>query len=340
MQRKSFLQLASMGMLPLGLLAAKDNNSNRNRIKIPTYLQKGDTIGICCPSGYSTMADIQQSIIQIESWGYQIKLGQTIGKRDFTFGGTDAERAADFQQMMDDDSVKAIMCATGGYGAVRIIDQLDFSRFKKNPKWIIGFSDITVLHSHLHQVVHTASLHSKMCGSFPKDWTTADEVQINTILSVKKALEGELIYYPIVPNINNRTGSAEGVLIGGNLKILENMSGSVSSINTEGKILFLEDVSEPLYNIDRMFCNLLRAGKLAKLKGLIIGGFTSIKPDTPDSPFGRDIITIVKEKVDHFNYPVCFDFPVGHQKNNYALKCGIEHRLAITADNVSLQEIN
>jgi muramoyltetrapeptide carboxypeptidase len=179
-----------------------------------------------------------------------------------------------------------------------------------------------------------------MCGSFPKDWTTADEVQINTILSVKKALEGEKIFYPIVPNINNRTGSAEGVLVGGNLKILENMSGSISSINTDGKILFVEDVSEPLYNIDRMFCNLLRAGKLAKLKGLIIGGFTSIKPDTPDSPFGRDIITIVKEKVDQFNYPVCFDFPVGHQKNNFALKCGLIHRLSVEQDTVSLQEIN
>ncbi len=340
MQRKSFLQLASLGLLPLGSLAATETNSNRNRIKIPPYLQKGDTIGICCPSGFSTMADIQQSINQMESWGYQIKLGQTIGKRDFTFGGTDAERAKDFQEMMDDASVKAIMCATGGYGAVRIVDLLDFSTFKKNPKWVIGFSDITVLHSHLHQVVNTASLHSKMCGSFPKDWATADEVQINTILSVKKALEGEKIFYPIVPNINNRIGSAEGILVGGNLKIWENMSGSVSSINTEGKILFLEDVSEPLYNIDRMFCNLLRAGKLAKLKGLIIGGFTSIKPDTPDSPFGRDIVTIVKEKVDQFNYPVCFDFPVGHQKSNYALKCGIAHRLTVGQDAASLQEIN
>jgi muramoyltetrapeptide carboxypeptidase len=340
MQRKSFLQLASMGMLPFGSFAAKENNSNRNRIKIPPYLKKGDSIGICCPSGYSTMADIQQSIIQIESWGYQVKLGQTIGKRDFTFGGTDAERAADFQQMMDDDSVKAIMCATGGYGAVRMVDMLNFARFKKKPKWIIGFSDITVLHCHLNQVVHTASLHSKMCGSFPKDWAIADEIQVNTILSIKRALEGEKIVYPIISNTNNRIGEAEGVLVGGNLKILENMSGSISSINTDGKILFVEDVSEPLYNIDRMLCNLLRAGKLTKLKGLIIGGFTSIKPDTPDSPFGRDIITIVKEKVDQFNYPVCFDFPVGHQKNNFALKCGLVHRLTVGQDAVSLQEIN
>ncbi len=340
MQRKSFLQLASLGLLPLPAFSGKENSLNSRKIKLPAYLQKGDIIGICCPSGFSTMADIEQSIIQMESWGYQIKLGQSIGKRDFTFGGTDAERAADFQQMMDDDSVKAIMCATGGYGAVRIIDLLDFSIFKKNPKWVIGFSDITVLHSHLQQVVNTASLHSKMCGSFPKDWATADEIQINTILSIKKALEGELIYYPIIPNSNNRIGSSEGILVGGNLKILENMSGSISSIDTDGKILFVEDVSEPLYNIDRMFCNLLRAGKLGKLKGLIIGGFTSIKPDTPDAPFGRDIYTIVKEKVGQFNYPVCFDFPVGHQKNNFALKCGLQHRLSVEQDKVSLQEIN
>ena len=338
MKRQSFLQLAGMGLIALPSLAETASSKTR-KIKIPPNLQKGDTIGICCPSGFSTMEDIQQSIILMEAWGYSIKLGQTIGKRDFTFGGTDEERAADFQQMMDDDSVKAIMCATGGYGAVRLVDKLDFSRFKKNPKWIIGFSDITVLHSHLHQVVHVASLHSKMCGSFPKDWATADELQMNTILSINNALKGEIIQYPIVPNAHNKLGVSNGILVGGNLKILENMSGSVSSINTDGKILFVEDVSEPLYNIDRMFCNLLRAGKLAKLKGLLIGGFTSIKPDMPDSPFGRDIITIVKEKVDQFNYPICFDFPVGHQKNNYALKCGMPHHLSVEQDIVSLQEI-
>ena len=258
---------------------------------------------------------------------------------DHTFGGTDVERAQDFQQMMDDPDIKAILCATGGYGAVRMVDLLNFNSFKQSPKWVIGFSDITVLHSHLHQVVHVASLHSKMCGSFPKEWATADEVQQASILSIKDALEGKKISYPSIPIEHNRIGSAKGLLVGGNLKILENLNGSASMINTDRKILFLEDVGEPLYNIDRMFCNLLRSGKLAKLSGLIVGGFSNIKVDNPAVPFGRDIYTIVKEKVAAFNYPVCFDFPVGHIKNNFALKCGLPHELIVENSLVQLTEI-
>jgi muramoyltetrapeptide carboxypeptidase len=340
MQRKSFLQLAGLGLLPLSGFSNSSNSRRPHRITIPPYLQKGDTIGIVCPSGFSTMEDIQSSITQIESWGYKIHIGNTVGKRDNTFGGTDEDRRADFQLMLDDDTIKAILCATGGYGAVRIIDLIDFKSFKKNPKWVIGFSDITVLHSHIHQVYRTATLHSKMSGSFPKDWSTADAIQIETINSIKKALEGEKIMYPIIPNFNNKIGKAEGILVGGNLKILENMSGSVSSIDTVGKILFVEDVGEPLYNIDRMFCNLNRSGKLNQLKALIVGSFTNIKPDNLDSPFGRDIYQIIKERTAGFDYPICFDFPVGHQKNNFALKCGIKHRLDVKIDAVSLNEIS
>ena len=340
MQRKSFLQLAGLGLLPLSGFSSSNDSKKSHKITIPPYLQKGDTIGIVCPSGYSTMEDIQSSITQIESWGYKIIIGNTVGKRDNTFGGTDEERRADFQSMLDDDSIKAILCATGGYGAVRIIDLLNFESLKKNPKWVIGFSDITVLHSHIHQVYHTATLHSKMCGSFPKDWAIAEPIQIESINSIRKALEGEKIQYPILLNLNNKIGAAEGVLVGGNLKILENMSGSISSIDTAGKILFVEDVGEPLYNIDRMFCNLLRSGKLNQLKGLIVGSFTNFKPDTPDSPFGRDIYQIVKERTAGFDYPICFDFPVGHQKSNFALKCGIKHQLDVQKDSVTFNEIN
>ncbi len=343
MERKSFLQLAGLGLLPLPAFSASTPTDTvavkGRRMKVPEYLKPGDTIGITSPSGFSTAEDILSSVQLIQSWGYKIKVGNTIGKRDFTFGGTDAERAADFQSMLDDDEVKAILCATGGYGAVRIIDLLNFSRFRKNPKWVIGFSDITVLHSHLHQQCHVASLHSKMCGSFPKDWATADQVQIDSILSIKTALEGGQVVYPSVVMVQNKTGVADGILVGGNLKILENMSGSVSAMDTNGKILFIEDVGEPLYNIDRMLCNLHRSGKLAKLKGLIVGGFTNIKPDSPDSPFGRDIYRIVQERTAAFDYPVCFDFPVGHQKNNFALKCGVQHRLSVEQNQVTLQEI-
>lgn len=332
------MQLAGMGLLAIPALANAAGNRNK-KIKRPPYLQPGNTIGITCPAGFALLETIQPSINLIQSWGYKIQLGNTIGKTDHTFGGNDAERAADFQQMMDDPNINAILCATGGYGAVRMVDLLDFKKFKQSPKWVIGFSDITVLHSHLHQVVHVASLHSKMCGSFPKDWTTADEVQQASILSIKDAIEGKKISYPSTPVEHNRMGTAKGLLVGGNLKILENLNGSASMINTDGKILFVEDVGEPLYNIDRMFCNLLRSGKLAKLSGLIVGGFSNIKVDNPAVPFGRDIYTIVKEKVADFNYPVCFDFPVGHIKNNFALKCGVSHELVVENNLVQLTEV-
>ncbi len=338
MKRQSFLQLAGMGLMSMPALASAASNRSR-KIKVPPYLQPGDTIGITCPAGFSLLETIQPSIDLIKSWGYQIQLGNTVGKTDHTFGGTDAERAQDFQQMMDDPNIKAILCATGGYGAVRMVDLLNFKKFKQSPKWVIGFSDITVLHSHLHQVVHIASLHSKMCGSFPKDWATADAIQQASILSIKEALEGKKVNYPSIPVEHNRTGTAQGILVGGNLKILENLNGSASMLNTDGKILFVEDVGEPLYNIDRMFCNLLRSGKLSNLKALIVGGFSNIKADNPAVPFGRDIYTIVKEKVAAFDYPVCFDFPVGHIKNNFALKCGLPHQLVVNNHTVQLTEV-
>ncbi|WP_438946194.1 S66 peptidase family protein [Sediminibacterium sp.] len=343
MKRNSFLQMAGMGLLSMPLMAAPlsaiASERSARKIRQPRYLQPGDTIGITCPAGFALEETIQPCKIILESWGYKVRLGETVGKTDHTFGGTDAERATDFQRMMDDPEIHAILCATGGYGTVRIIDQLNFSYFRKHPKWIIGFSDITVLHSHLHQVVGMASIHAKMCGSFPKDWEQADEIQKATILSIKDALEGRKVNYPAPTATANRYGMAEGKIIGGNLKILENLNGSASMIQTKGKILVLEDVGEPLYNIDRMFCNLLRSGKLDQLSGLIIGGFTNIKVDNPAVPFGRDIYTIVQEKISTFNYPVCFDFPVGHIKNNFALKMGMPHRLTVSPEKVELQEI-
>jgi muramoyltetrapeptide carboxypeptidase len=337
MERKSFIQLSSLGLIPLAFKASA--HSKKNKLTIPPDLKAGDTIGIVCPAGFATKEDVAPAVFQLQQWGFTVILGETVGKRNNTFGGTDEERAKDFQAMLDNEAIKAIMCATGGYGSVRMIDLLDFTNFKKKPKWIIGFSDITVFHAHLNRVCKTASIHSKMCGSFPKDISGADPVQMAALDTIRKALLGEPLYYSIASSTFNRVGEAKGELIGGNLKILENMSGSISSPDTAGKILFVEDVSEPLYNIDRMFCNLLRSGKLNKLKGLIVGSFTSIKPDTPDSPFGKDVYSIVMEKVGAFNYPVCFDFPVGHQKNNVALKCGVQHQLVVTQEQSSLTEI-
>ena len=305
---------------------------------IPSYLKKNDTIGITSPAGYVTLEELQPAVQLMQSWGYQVKIGETIGKKDYTFGGTDEERAGDFQQMLDDRNIKAIMCARGGYGAVRIIDKLKWNKFKTNPKWIIGFSDITVFHSHLNKNAGIASIHSKMCNSFPGDWSKAEPVQVETILSIQKALGGDRMEYRCDFNERNRPGTTTGVLVGGNLKTLESLAASGSDINTSGKILFVEDTGEYMYSIDRMFWNLKRSGKLSNLKGLIVGGF-KVKIDEGDDEFGRTLQDVVLEKTREYNYPVCFDFPVGHQKNNFALKCGIKHRLEVQRPQCILTEI-
>lgn len=342
MDRKHFFSslLAAGTMLPSlpGMAADTNDEDISKKVIIPPYLKQGDMIGITCPAGYILQKDIEPAMEQMKSWGFTIKVGDTVGKRNFTFGGSDADRAADFQQMMDNPAVKAIMCARGGYGFVRIVDRLDFTKLAAKPKWIIGFSDITVLHGHLNRNYGIASIHSKMCNSFPDDWSKADPLQMDTILSIKRALTGETIQYTTLPSAFNRTGTATGVLVGGNLKMIETLAGSKSDLQTAGKILFVEDTGEYLYSIDRMFWNLLRTGKLQGLKGLIIGGF-KVKPDDPGEEFGRALQDIVWEKVKDFSYPVCFDFPVGHQKNNFALKCGVVHKLTVSPEAVTLNEM-
>lgn len=340
MNRKHFLGAA--GTLLAGTILsapqadAKLYMADKPIYKRPPYLQPGDTIGITSPAGYITLEEIQPAVQVMQSWGYTIKIGDTIGKRDFTFGGTDVERTSDLQQMLDNPSIKAIMCARGGYGSVRIVDAIDWTVFKKRPKWVIGFSDITVLLNQVHNF-HIAGIHSKMCNSFPDDWATAEPIQVTTINSIHEALMGNKMQYSAVPNIYNKSGVAEGILVGGNLKTIESLTGSASDINTAGKILFVEDTGEYLYSIDRMFWNLKRTGKLSKLKALIVGGFR-IKPDDPGEEFGKTVEKIVLEKVTEYNYPICFDFPVGHQRANFALKCGVQHRLTVQPDIVTLNE--
>jgi muramoyltetrapeptide carboxypeptidase len=303
----------------------------------PPYLKPGDTIGITSPAGFILIEDIQSSINKLQEWGFNVAIGNSIGKKDFTFGGTDAERLADLQQMMDDKNIKAILCARGGYGSIRFIDLLNLTTFNKHPKWIIGFSDVTVLHSHINSNTHIASIHSKMCNSFPVNWNMAEPIQKETIESIRQCLAGEKMLYKTIPNSNNKLGNASGQLVGGNLKTLESLAGSCSDINTKNKILFVEDTGEYLYSIDRMFWNLKRSGKLSQLKGLIIGGF-KIKKDDAGEEFGKTLEEIVLEKVKEYSYPVCFDFPVGHQVNNYALKCGVVHHLMVDVTAATLSE--
>src|SRR4030095_2509738 len=340
MKRKRFIQ-SSIGAFTASFLPALPKSST-NEVETlfisPPVLKAGDIIGITAPAGYITTEEIRSAVQKMESWGYKITVGETVNKRDFTFGGTDEERAKDLQQMLDDPKVKAIMCARGGYGVVRIIDKLNWDKFKVKPKWIIGFSDVTVLHSHLNKNFGIASIHSKMCNSFPDDWNLAEPIQIETIESIQLALSGQKMKYTVIPNPQNKLGAADGVLIGGNLKMLETLAGTRSDINTAGKILFVEDTGEYMYSVDRMFWNLKRTGKLSQLKGLIIGGF-KIKVDEESDDFGRTLQDVVLEKIKAYHYPVCFDFPVGHQKNNYALKCGVKHRLEVKNESVSLKEI-
>ena len=291
-------------------------------IKIPPYLRKGDTIGIVCPSGYMPADKAQTCIKVLQEWGYQVKIGKTLGHQFHYFSGTDQERLEDLQKMLDDTTVKAILCGRGGYGMSRIIDLLDFKIFKKNPKWIIGYSDITLLHAHLYTQLKTASLHSPMAAAF-----NDGEFENEYIQSLKKILKGGSYKYRSTAHPLNQFGTGSGELVGGNLSLLAHMIGSRSAFNFNKKILFIEDIGEYIYNIDRMMIQLERSGALQNLTGLIIGGFTDMK-DTV-IPFGATITQVIHERVKKYQYPICFDFPVSHSRENYPLKVGVKHELKV-----------
>ena len=303
-------------------------------IKTPPYLKKGDTIGITCPAGYMAVGKVQTCIDALQQWGYKVITGKTVGGKSANyFSGTDEERLAELQQMLDDKNINAILCGRGGYGIGRIVEQIDFKKFKKYPKWIIGFSDITILHSHIHTNYGTATLHAPMAAAFNREGYKNEYVQ-----SLKKVLTGKRIKYSCNTNALNRKGEARGQLTGGNLSLLAHITGTSSDIKTKGKILFIEEVGEYLYNADRMLYQLKRSGKLDKLAGLIIGGFTDMK-DT-ERPFGKTVYEIIADMVKSYNYPVCMGFPVGHGKENYALKAGMVYRLNVTPKKVVLEELH
>lgn len=301
-------------------------------IKIPPYLKTGDTVGFVCPSGFMSSEKVATSIKVFQEWGYNVKIGNTVGGNSNNyFSGTDEERFSDLQKMLDDDSVNAIFCARGGYGLSRIIDKLDFTKFIQTPKWIIGFSDITILHAHIYSNYKIATLHAPMASAFADGQNKNEFVQ-----SLRKALCGEELNYKTIANEYNNNGEAVGELVGGNLALLTHLVGTPSEFDTKGKILFLEDVGEYLYNIDRMLMQLKRSNKLKDLAGLIIGGFTDCK-DT-ERPFGKSVYEIIKDVVKEYNYPVCFDFPVSHDTKNYALKIGVKYKLKIEKS-VTIEEI-
>lgn len=302
-------------------------------VRVPPALKKGDTIGIVCPAGFMPLEKTDQCIASLQQWGFRVKMGKTPGHQFHYFSGTDEERLADLQQMLDDDTVQAVLCGRGGYGMSRIIDQLQWNKFREQPKWVIGYSDITLLHSHLYANLQIASLHSPMAGAF-NDSTGENDIYLD---SIRKAICGETMQYSCQLHPMNKQGVATGPLTGGNLSLLAHQVGSASDFDTKGHLLFVEDVGEYIYNIDRMWIQLKRSGKLDQLAGLIVGSFSDTKDTTV--PFGREVYDIILEQVKDYAYPVCFGFPVGHVHENFALKSGVAHHLAIQSGGVTLTEL-
>ncbi len=301
-------------------------------ITIPPYLKKDDTIGILCPAGFMPYEKAQTAINVLQKWGHKIKTGSTLGSQFNYFSGTDEQRLNDLQQMLDDESIKAIFCARGGYGIGRIIDKLNFKKFKKYPKWIIGFSDVTLLHFHIYAKYKVASLHAPMAAAFNDHGYKNIYVQ-----SLQRALSGLKANYECEQHPFNKNGSTTGRLIGGNLSLITHLIGTSSNINTKNKILFIEDTGEYIYNIDRMLYQLKRNAKLEKLAGLVVGGFTEMKDTT--IPYGQSAEEVIRDIIKEYDYPVCYNFPVSHNIENYALKIGGKYELAVGKKSTILREL-
>jgi len=300
---------------------------------LPPFLQKGDTIGICAPARKVSKEDIADCIIWLKSKGFKVLESENLYSEYNQFSGNDAQRAEDFQAMMDHPEVKAVLSARGGYGCVRFIDQLDFTNFKKSPKWLIGFSDLTVMHSHVHSQLNVATLHAAMAYGL-----TGERRQEESAEALITLLMGKPMNYRINADPNNeeftRIGKTTGTLIGGNLSLIYSLSGTASDIDTRGKILFIEDLDEYLYHIDRMMMQLKRSGKLSELKGLIVGGMNDMRDNT--IPFGKSAVEIIAEAVEEYNYPVCFGFPSGHIPKNLPLILGGEITLEVSAKTINI----
>ena len=278
---------------------------------IPPYLKKGDTIAIVATARKNIEDNLQPAISWLHHWGLEVVIGKTIGLDHNQLAGTDEERAADFQKQLDNPNIKAIWCVRGGYGTVRMIDLLDWTKFKQNPKWIVGFSDVTVIHSHLNNLGF-ASIH----GIMPVSSKATEEAKE----SLRKALFGEHLEYTVPCEPMNRYGLAKGELVGGNLSILFSLLGSPAAVNCDAKILFIEDLDEYLYHIDRMMMNLKRNGCLESLKGIIVGGMTKMHDN--EIPWGKNALEIIDDVTKKYNIPIIYNFPAGHSADNHALILG------------------
>ena len=289
-------------------------------MKKPSNLKAGDQVALVCTARAISADELAFAIDKLKSWKLVPVLGKTIGLRDNQYGGTDEERIRDFQEMMDNEQIKAIFCARGGYGTVRILDALDFTKFKKNPKWVIGFSDITALHFHLMKHCKTMTLHAAMPSTY-------ESTEMEAVEGIKRILFGETEEYEFAPHPFNRTGQATGKVIGGNLSVLYSLIGSNSLGKFKGKILLLEDLDEYLYHVDRMVVNIKRAGLFEDLAGLLFGGMTKMQDNT--IPFGKTAEEIILEHTAEYDYPICFGFPSGHWARNYPVVLGKKSELIV-----------
>lgn len=292
----------------------------------PPQLKAGDAVAVVATANKVSLSDIKPGIKLLTSWGLKPIIGKTIGLSHHQFAGTDRERLEDLQAQLDNPAIKAIFMARGGYGTVRIVDQLDFTKFKESPKWIVGYSDVTALHAHL-QYLGYAGLHAEM-PAFITDKSEASK------MSLKAALFGEPLSYDWSANTLNKKGITEGELIGGNMSILYSLCGSKTAVNPAGKILFMEDLGEYLYHIDRMMQNFKRNGWFEQIAGLILGGLNDMKDNA--IPFGQTAEEIIASTVADYDFPIAFDCPAGHIYDNRTLIFGADAKLEVDSSGTRL----
>lgn len=306
--------------------------SNAKNLITPPYLKAGDTVAIVAPSGIliNREDEIAHAKKLLKSWGLHAIVGEHVYKQDNHFAGTDAERCEDFQNALDNPTVSAIWCARGGYGTVRILDNLDYTKFKENPKWLIGYSDITALHNQFHNEGYE-SIHGILCVSLPED---ASKIE-TSITSFKKALFGEPLNYTLEGSKLNKVGRVSGQLIGGNLTLLHTMLGSNTSIDTTGKILFIEDIGEYKYHIDRMLQTLKRAGYFDNCSGVLVGDFTKMKKNNT-ALWGSSVEQLIVDALAEYDFPIAFNMPAGHEDDNRAMILGREIQMIVEKEKAEI----
>lgn len=292
----------------------------------PPPLKSGDKVALVAPAKTLEKSYLQQAVETVGNFDVEVIRGNALDQQHFQFAGTDEQRLTDLQRVLDDEHIKAIFCLRGGHGTYRLLHKLNFTRFSRYPKWIIGFSDITYLHVRIQQIGF-CSLH----GAMPMNYARHNE-ETEPVNTIKQILQHEAITYDITPNPLNKTGQTQGIIVGGNLSVLYGLQATPYELDTTHKILFLEDVGESLYHIDRMMMNMLYSGKLDRLKGLVIGEFNQLKDEKKD--YGMSAYEIIQEKVKPFNYPVLFGFPAGHMPRNLAFCLGSQIRMDVNDQSV------